>query len=260
MDKQASGYGLCNMETIPGSNHSYEGSTEENKNVNKSAESVSSSFPFELVETVLAQLSVPDLMVAAANVPKFWRDVIENSKEVWTSIARYSIKDTQIPTKKGRKRSAYTPFGPRNGAPWTFNYTFSNGILYAVRRSDGVEGFIFAPISEKLTLCVLDPKRKTAKYSVNSRFGYGFIDLYDFEGRLVCSKQVTQNDKDVMQRYLSTFNVDVGATVDAMYEARKTWQEKAEAERLHDSRKRKRQETRPNRMHTSNKLIKGQLR
>ena len=150
------------METTSDSKRSGNGT--EDRYRSKNTFSVASSFPFELVEAILRYVPVPDLMVAAANVPKFWREVIENSKKIWKRIARYSPQDDGSIDRKGRKRAASLAFSSGNPhLPWNFNYPLLNGILYVHRRTDGAEGFIFAPISEKQTLRVLDPGSKTAK-------------------------------------------------------------------------------------------------
>ena len=75
---------------------------------------------------------------------------------------------------------------------------------------DGSEAFIFAPISEDKTLSVLDPTRSLVEYTKGSRFGYGYMDLFDCEGRLVCSPQVTTN-KNLLWEYISTFHGSGGS-------------------------------------------------
>lgn len=208
-------------------------------NGNKAA-SIASSYPFELVELVLLHLSVPDLLIAAANLPKFWREVIPNSKEIWKRIARYPINEPKTPTKKSIQLGACATFLADNDHPWMFKYLFSKGMLYVVRRCDGVEGFIFAPFSEKLTLRVADPATKIATYGLNMRHGYGFIDLFDLDGRMICSKLVTDNWKDTLQKYLSTFYGDEAAVVDALYKVRKARTEKMDVNRERNAKKRQR--------------------
>ena len=142
-------------------------------------------------------------MIAAANVPSFWREVIGNSKEIWRSLIRYPFEDgNSLVNRNANKRLASEAFGYDTQKVWTFKYTLTNGILFVHRNTDGAEGFIFAPISEKLPLRVIEPDTKMVNYNMNRRFGYGYIDLRDFEGSLVCSKRISDNVKDVMWRYL----------------------------------------------------------
>jgi hypothetical protein len=46
-----------------------------------------------MIEAILVYLTVPELSLAALQLPKLWRDVIESSKEIWKSIARYDYDD-----------------------------------------------------------------------------------------------------------------------------------------------------------------------
>ena len=181
-------------------------------NVEPATSTVAASFPFELIETILLNLPIRDIVVAAANVPDFWRKVIENSKGIWKRLA----KDPSIDAR--RLAQVGTVFEVGISTPLSFKYTLRNGILFVHRTADGAEAYIFAPVSEKKPLCVIDPSRTTTEYTKNHRFGYGYMDLFDFDGMLVCSAQVSTNKKDVMWLYLTTIH---GAAEEQVQPARK---------------------------------------
>lgn len=165
----------------------------------------SSAFPCEIVDAIVEYLTVPELLIFAGNAPTFWRQVIENSSPIWKRIAAYPWLEYPKPKVDLRR----TRSGQASSfAPWNFKYPLANGMLFVHRTECGTEAFLFAPLSEQATLRVLDPSKTTAKYNTQTRFGYGYIDLYDFDGNLVCSKQVSQNTKDAMWQYLTTFHGD----------------------------------------------------
>ncbi|KAK3720853.1 hypothetical protein LTR37_003516 [Vermiconidia calcicola] len=168
-------------------------------NIEPATSTVAASFPFELIETILLNLSITDIVVVAANVPKFWRKVIENSKEIWKRLAtRYPPVDAhRLVQAKGDMEAGIS-------TPLSFRYTVRNSILFVHRTAAGAEAYIFAPVSDKKPLCVIDPSRTTAEYTKTHRFGYGYMELFDFDGMLVCSVQVSTNKKDIMWLYLTT--------------------------------------------------------
>ena len=78
---------------------------------------------------------------------------------------------------------------------WMFRSYLTDGALYVDRRCKGrAEGFLFASAAEERLLRVISPARTIAKYHVSGRFGQGSIECFDFDGELVCSKQVSEKD------------------------------------------------------------------
>ena len=99
-------------------------------------------------------------------------------------------------------------------------------------------------MSGELPLRVLNPTTKTAMYSHDARFNYGFMDVFDMEGRLVCSFLVLEDYKDAMQQYLSNSYGTEGRKVDETYELRQARKARADPEEHHRTKKARRDEIR----------------
>ena len=198
------------------------------RSATKKARSIASTLPFELVEHILLETGVSDLLMAAAHVPRFWHEVIEQSTGIRSMVTEEFA--CQIPR-------AHRPNPNRMMAPvarcltrdmrWMFRSYLTDGALYVDRRCKGrAEEFLFVSAAEERPLCLINPARTIAKYHVSGRFGQGFIECFDFDGELVCSKQVSRKDwpqphMDHLWTYLSRLDpvLETNAKVDAKADA-----------------------------------------
>ena len=186
------------MDTTSDKAIAFSNNTIPNKSMAQNAKSKLATFPVELVEQVLTNLAVQDLIVAAAALPKFWRDVVENSNEIRKHI-------------KSHKCRHYSPAG----------------VLYVHRTAGGLEGYIHVSKDKALPSCILDPERTIAKYCRGSRkskgqekcSGQGFIKLFDLDGELVRSVRVYENENGLWG-YISRYGNAV-THVDELYESYK---------------------------------------
>jgi hypothetical protein len=93
--------------------------------------SLALSLPFEMVEAILVHSSALDLLFAAAKVPKRWRDVIENSTEVWRILATHKYDETNWAKTRRQALSIF------NQERKTIKCFFLKGMLFAHRDSFG---------------------------------------------------------------------------------------------------------------------------
>jgi hypothetical protein len=165
--------------------------------------SLALSLPFEMVEAILVHLSAPDLLFAAANVPKRWRDVIENSTEVWRILARHQYDEKTNWAKT--RRQTLSIF---NQERKTIKCFFLKGMLFAHRDSFGNTGFIFAPGSDNAPLEIPDPRTTSLRYEKKGRIGHWALHLFDLKGNLVCKQEVKDDSKALLGRYFQAIIED----------------------------------------------------
>ena len=164
--------------------------------------------PLELSEENLLSLPIPDVLVATTSLTPSWRDFIESSEQMRTSIRGFDWRESNRDLRSGYDTA--TNMNVREG-PCTFRFKVADGTVTLHRRADGVEGLVWDPTSLEQPLRVLDPTSKIAAFnfdsrSTDSRVDTGFIALRDFDGKLVCGKSVTEPFADMeLSRYLGVF-------------------------------------------------------
>ena len=165
--------------------------------------SLTLSLPYEMIEAILVHLSVPELLLAAPNIPKSWRDVIESSRQIWKSIARYDYDDEHIIVKK-RFRKWPRPSSDRlyTDVGVTVRCFLLGGQLFIHHGPLGNDGFIFAPGREELPLKILDPHKSILRSREGVRLDQWSIELYDLDGTLICFQDLKWDSKIVMGRFL----------------------------------------------------------
>lgn len=135
------------------------------------------TMPTEIIESILILTPVPDLIIAAANLPSRWRAVLEASKPLQKHIVNFlAVKDR-------------TPYSIPHTDGWMFTCPGApdGGHLLVHRRPNGDEGFMVIPKFRKSSMIVLDPTTKTMAWSrfAESWRNCGEISLNDMRGRRV---------------------------------------------------------------------------
>ena len=156
----------------------------------KDQSSVAASSPFELVEAILLQLTVPELLIAAANVPRYWRSMIETNPNIVQKLHRYPYLDGSL--------SIMTVVHST-----TFSYPIRNGTLFLHRDRLGNEGIVFASRADKLTIKVLKTREKIPFQPLgvhSERFSY---KIYNFDGKLMCTRVWSTDGRSVLWQYVA---------------------------------------------------------
>lgn len=152
--------------------------------------SLAASFPFELVETILLQLTVPELLTAAPNVPSFWRRVVERSKNIGQKLRGYQSIDGLISIVKVLNSE-------------TFDYQLPNGMLFVHRDSLGNESIVFPPKADRTKLKVLKTSLRTPHQPSDLQNERCSHTIHDFEGNVFCTKVWLTDGRVVFWRYVS---------------------------------------------------------
>lgn len=163
--------------------------TTTNTNVSsKDRSSVAGSLPFELVETILLQLDVPEMLLAAAHLPNFWRSVIENSTYIGQKLRQYGYLDGTNSIMQALLST-------------TFKYSLPGGMLFVHCDILGNEGLVLASPTDRTGLKVLTPRGKVQRLPGTGRNGRASIKLFDFEGQLLCTKKFVSDGRFVLWQY-----------------------------------------------------------